>query len=81
MEQRKLNVGVLGCGPIAQAVAANVRPHSPLVTVLTTVIVTLVPSQMSVAPGGSKDHAVPHSMVLGATQVIVGAVVSTMVTV
>ena len=62
-------------------VAVKVSPHCALVTVLTTVMVRLVPSQMSVPLGESKDHRVPHSMVLPATQVITGGVVSTTVTV
>src|SRR4051812_11468624 len=38
------------------------------------------PGQASVAVGGSKFHALPHSTVLGAAQVRTGGVVSTMVT-
>jgi hypothetical protein len=37
--------------------------------------------QVSVAVGGSKDHALPHSTVLLGTQVMDGFVVSTTVTV
>ena len=53
----------------------------PLVTVLSTVMVTLVPQQTSEAEGASKLQAEPHSTVLLVAQVITGGVVSTTVTV
>src|SRR5947207_12532652 len=61
-------------------IAVNVLPQPELVMVLTTVIAG-AGSQRSVALGASKVHAVPHSMVFGPTQVIVGGVVSATVTV
>jgi hypothetical protein len=60
-------------------VAEKVLPQVKLVTVLTTMMV-LVP-QVSVAVGGSKVQAVPHSTVLLAAQMITGGVVSRTVTV
>src|SRR5206468_3888976 len=55
-------------------VASKVFPQWPvrLVTVPTIVMVTL--PQVSLAVGGSKDQALPHSTVLLGTQVIVGGV-------
>ena len=60
-------------------VAVKVFPHAALVVVLTTV--TLFVPHVSLALGESKFHAAPHSTVLAATQVMVGAVVSCTVTV
>ena len=62
-------------------VAVRVSPHTLLLTVLTTAMVTFVPSAMSLAVGKSKFHAVPEFTVLFVTQVITGAVVSTTFTV
>jgi len=56
-------------------VAEKVLPHAAFVIVLTTLN---VPSLMA---GASNVQAAPHSTVLFATQVIVGAVVSFTVTV
>src|SRR5690242_4215375 len=53
----------------------------PLVKVLKTVMVTLVPQQTSEAVGSSKVQAEPHSTGLGAAQVMTGAVVSAPVTI
>src|SRR5262249_2284859 len=64
------------------AVKAFVQPAlGRLVTVLTTSIVTFVPSQMSLAKGRVKLKGVPHSTVWLSAQVRVGGVVSTSVTV
>ncbi len=60
-------------------VAVKVLPQAALVMVLRIAMV-FVP-QVSVALGASKVQAAPASMVLLATQVIVGAVVSRTVTV
>ena len=56
-------------------------PQNPtrFVTVLKTVMVTFVPSQMSLAVGGVNDHAVPHSTVCAGAQLNTGGVVSTTV--
>src|SRR5262245_42319181 len=62
-------------------VRVTVAGQLPFVTVLITLIVTLVPLQLSFAVGKSKVHAEPHSTVLLLTQVMVGGVVSTIVTV
>src|ERR1041385_7256023 len=76
----------LHCDELPQAsvarqvrVAEKVLPHAGLVTVLRTVTVAL--PQVSLAVGVPKVHAVPISTVAAAGQVIVGAVVSTTVTV
>ena len=67
-----------------QSVACQVRlmTHGqvPLVMVLWIVMVTLVPQQRSEALGGSKFQLEPHSTVLLLAQVMVGGMVSTMVT-
>ena len=62
-------------------VASKVLPQWPavLVTVLTIVMVTLVPSQMSTAVGGLKSHVEPHSKIWLAAQLNAGGVVSTRV--
>ena len=61
---------------VQQSVAFQVRVMShgqePLVTVLKTVIVTLVPQQMSEAVGESNDQLEPHSTVLLVAQVMTG---------
>jgi hypothetical protein len=54
-------------------VALKVLPQSALVVVT---FVTLTLPHVSLAVGASKVHAVPHSAVLFATQVITGGVVS-----
>ena len=69
-----------------QSVACHVRVITseqalPLVVVLVTVMVTLVPQQTSEAEGASKLQAEPHSTVLLLEQVMTGGVVSTTVTV
>jgi hypothetical protein len=51
------------------------------VTVLTIRMLTAVPTQVSVAVGGSKFHALPHSTDLFGAQVGTGGVVSTTVTI
>src|SRR5256885_1140781 len=61
-------------------VAENVVPHSPFVTVPTTVTAGF-PSQSSFAVGASNVQAVTHSTFLGCAQVMLGGVVSTTVTV
>src|SRR5581483_2869304 len=60
-------------------VAANVFPHSALVTVPTTTTATLVPSSRSNAVGVSKLHAVPYSTIRLVPHVSTGGVVSTRV--
>ena len=62
-------------------VAVKLLPQKPtvLVTVLTRVIVTFVPSQMSLATGGVNVHGVPHSTIRLPAQVRFGGVVSTTV--
>jgi hypothetical protein len=62
-----------------ERVALNVPPTRGFVTVLTSVMVTLVPSQTSKAEGISKLQAVAHSTVRLVPQVRTGGVVSTMV--
>jgi hypothetical protein len=64
-------------------VAVNVGPQKPLVlvVVLTILIVTLVPTQLSVPIGVSKFQTAPNSTVLLAAHVTTGGVVSTAVTV
>ena len=70
---------------LQQSVACQVRVtthgQTPLVVVPRTEIDTLVPQQRSKAVGGSKDQAKPHWTVLLVAQVMVGARVSTTVTV
>src|ERR1039457_6135519 len=70
---------------LQRSVACQVRVMScgqrPLLTVLRTVIVTLLPLQASTAVGRSKLHVEPHCTVLLLAQVITGGVVSTTVTV
>jgi hypothetical protein len=63
-------------------VALNVLPQKPLVlvVVLTTAIVTLAPSQPSLAEGGVKLQTVPYSTVSLGAQLIVGTVLSITVT-
>jgi hypothetical protein len=61
--------------------AWKVRPQSTLVIVLTNRTTTLVPSQLSVADGGTKLQAAPIGTVWAGAQVITGGVVSTTVTV
>jgi hypothetical protein len=61
-------------------VAMNALPQVPLVVVLTMVMVLLVP-QVSVAVGVSNVQGTVHSTVLLLAQLIIGAVVSTTVTV
>src|SRR5262245_38867355 len=59
-------------------VTRNVWPHGPaLVTVETMLMVTLVPSQRSVAVGGMKDQVEEHSTVRSLAQVRIGGVRST----
>src|SRR5206468_1472353 len=53
----------------------------PLVRVLNTVMVTLVPQQLSVAVGLSKVQMAPHWTVLLEAQVRLGGLVSTKVTI
>src|SRR5437867_3274050 len=62
-------------------VALKVLPQWPvvLVIVLTMLMVTL--PQVSLAVGGSKSHALPHSAVLSGLQAMVGGVVSSTCTV
>jgi hypothetical protein len=62
-------------------VALNVFPQKParLVVVLTTTMVTLVPSHGSVDPGIANTQVEPHSTTASFAQVIVGGVVSTTV--
>ncbi len=62
-------------------VAVKLLPQKPavFVTVLTTVMVTFVPSQMSLAPGGMNIHELPHSTMRLSAQVMFGGVVSTTV--
>ena len=62
-------------------VALKVLPQKParLVVVLNTVMVTLVPSQLSLAVGGVNAQAAPHSSVWAGAQVSAGGVVSTKV--
>ena len=64
-------------------VALNVLPQKParLVVVLTTTMVTLVPSHGSVVPGIANTQVVPHSTTASFAQVSPGGVVSTTVTV
>src|SRR5262245_9068668 len=57
------------------------RGQLPLVTVVRTVMITLVPVQPSTAVGGSKLQIEPHSTVLLVAQVMAGAIVSTWVTI
>src|ERR1051326_682336 len=72
---------------LQQSVARQVRVIVPghgvglLVMVLSTVMATFVPQQPSSAVGGSKVQALPHWTVLLGAQVIIGGVVSTIVTV
>ena len=72
---------------LQQSVACHVRvitwEHgpAPLVTVLTTITVTLVPQQTSTAVGGSKFQATLHWTLLPSAQVRVGGIVSMTVTV
>jgi hypothetical protein len=71
---------------VQQSAACQVRVMDceqplPLVTVLTTVIVTLVPQHSSNALGQSNVQVVPHSTVLLLAQVMTGASASTNVTV
>src|SRR5205823_5321486 len=61
-------------------VAMKVFPHVALVTVPTMAIVAVGP-HTSVALGSSNVQPVPHSMLLPATHVITGGVVSITVTV
>ena len=63
-------------------VAVKLLPQKPtvFVTVLTMVMVTLVPSQMSLATGGVNTHGVPHSTMRLPAQLRLGGVVSTTVT-
>ena len=72
-----LHVAVL----VQQSMACQVRVmfhgHRPLVTVLTTAMVTLVPQQTSEAVGRSNDQFEPHWTVLLAAQVMTGGMVST----
>src|SRR5947199_2120487 len=78
-----LQLAVLPQASVARQVrvASKVLPQCPvrLVTVLRTVMVTL--PQVSVAVGASKDQALVHSTILFGTQVMVGGVVSSTVTV
>jgi hypothetical protein len=60
-------------------VALKVFPQAGLVVVF-TIMMLLVP-QVSLAPGSSNVHGVPHSTTLLDTQVIVGGVLSNTVTV
>src|SRR6185436_7425964 len=55
------------------------RGVAAVVVVLTTRMITLVPSQTSIAKGGVKIIGWPHSMVWFAAQVMLGGVVSTTV--
>src|SRR5436190_13119760 len=62
-------------------IAENVRPQSPLVTVLRIRTVGFAPSQLSEALGMANIQAVPHSTVWSLPQVNEGGVVSITVTV
>ena len=53
-------------------------PATALVSVLTMVMVTFVPSQLSNGVGLSKSHIWEHSTVLSAAHVRIGGVVSTL---
>ena len=76
-----LQVALLPQGSVAlQArVALKLPPTSGFVTVPITLMVTLVPLQLSMAVGESKLHALPHWTVLLVAQVMTGVVVSTTV--
>ena len=60
-------------------VAVKLLPQKPtvFVTVLTTTMVTFVPSQISTAVGAIKDQGVPHSRIRLLEQAMFGGVVST----
>ena len=69
-----------------QSVASHVRVINwshpwPFVTVLSTVMVTLVPQQLSEAVGSLKRQGVPQITPMPGWHVIIGGVVSTTVTV
>jgi hypothetical protein len=55
------------------------RGLAALVVVLTVLMVTLVPSQISTAVGAVKARGLPHSTIWFSAQVMVGGVVSTTV--
>jgi len=76
-----LHIAALPHASIARQVrvAVKVCPQPALVTVLTMVIAAFA-SQASVALGGSKDQAAPHSTDLLAAHVITGGVVSVALT-
>ncbi len=76
-----LQVLVLPHESVASHVCVMTCGQVPFVTVLNTVIVTLVPLQVSKAAGGSKVHALPHCTVLLVAQVKTGGVLSTTFTV
>jgi len=61
-------------------VVSNVFPQCPVVFVVVLTISTVTLPQVSAAVGESKSHGVVHSSVLSPTQVMVGFVVSTTVT-
>src|SRR5207249_969073 len=61
-------------------VASKVLPQWPVVFVTVLTMAFVARPQVSLKLGASKVHAAVHSAVLSATQVIVGAVVSTTVT-
>src|SRR5436305_1001152 len=62
-------------------VAAKVFPQKPVTLVIVPTMLIVAVPHVSLAVGASKFHAVVHSTVLLGTQVIVGAVVSTSVTI
>jgi len=77
-----LQVELLLQGSVAFQVLVMFREQSvPLVTVLRTIVITLVPLQASRALGSSKLQTEPHWTVLFVAQVNTGAVVSAIVTV
>src|SRR5206468_572134 len=74
-----LHVAALLHASVARQVRIAVKlwPQPRLVTVLSTTMVALVPSQPSLAVGRSKDQAAPHSTDLFGAQVRTGGVAST----
>jgi len=68
---------------VQQSIACQVRVteleqklEAPLVTVLRTVTITLVPQHASIAVGGLNDHVEPHCTILFDAQISTGGVVS-----
>ena len=78
-----LHVAVLPQASVAShvRVARSRLPGRALVTVEVAVTTTSLPSQISVAAGRSNSHGLPHATMRFGTQVMVGAVESTTVTV